>query len=85
MTYAGTKPPYSCLNDGIQESTGATLGMGALHLASDSITRPSAVFTYKGHSIRISLKKEYLEKVDMTFSLFIILSANFVFYNLMFA
>jgi pyrimidine-specific ribonucleoside hydrolase len=64
VTYAGTKPPYSCLNDGIQVSTGATLGMGTIHMATDSIARPSAVFTYKGHSIRISLKKEYLEKVD---------------------
>ncbi len=65
MTYAGTRPPYSCLNDGIQVSTGATLGMGTIHLATDSITKPSAVFTYKGRSIRISLKKEYFEKVDM--------------------
>jgi inosine-uridine nucleoside N-ribohydrolase/formylmethanofuran dehydrogenase subunit E len=64
ITYAGTRPPYSCLNDGIQVSTGATLGMGTIHLAVDSIARPSAVFIYKGHSIRISLKKEYLEKVD---------------------
>jgi pyrimidine-specific ribonucleoside hydrolase len=64
LTYAGTKPPYSCLNDGIQVSTGATLGMGTIHLAADSITNPCAVFTYKNRSIRISLKKEYCEKVD---------------------
>ena len=64
VTSAGTKPPYSCLNDGIQVSTGATLGMGTIHLAADSITRPSAIFTFKGRSVRISLKKEYLEKVD---------------------
>ena len=64
LTYAGTRPPYSCLTDGIQVSTGATLGMGTIHLAADSIARPSAVFTYKGHSIRISLKKEYLAKID---------------------
>lgn len=63
-TFAGSKPPYSCLNDGIQVSTGATLGMGTIQVASDSITRPSAVFTYKDRSVRISLKKEYLEKVD---------------------
>ncbi len=63
-TFAGIKPPYSCLNDGIQVSTGATLGMGTIHLAADSITQPSAIFTYKGRSIRISLKKEYFEKVD---------------------
>lgn len=64
VTFAGSKPPYSCLNDGIQVSTGATLGMGTIHLAADSIARPSAVFTYKGHSIRMSLKEEYLDKVD---------------------
>ena len=61
---AGSKPPYSCLNDGIQVSTGATLGMGTIHLADRKKTRPSAVFTYKNRSVRISLKKEYLEQVD---------------------
>ena len=68
LTYAGTKPPYSCLNDGIQVSTGATFGMGTIHLAADSITQPSAVFTFKGRSIRISLRKEYFEKVDADIS-----------------
>jgi len=63
-SYAGTKPPYSCLNDGIQVSTGATLGMGTIHLATQRKTRPSAVFTCKNRSVRISLKKEYLEQVD---------------------
>ena len=63
-TYAGTKPPYSCLTDGIQVSTGATLGMGTIHLAADSEVQPKAVFTYKGRSVQISLKKEYLQKVD---------------------
>jgi len=63
-TYAGTTPPYSCLNDGIQVSTGATLGMGIIHLAADSIAQPSAVFTCKDRSIRINLKKEYLEKIE---------------------
>jgi pyrimidine-specific ribonucleoside hydrolase len=64
VTYAGTKPPYSCLTDGIQVSTGATLGMGTIQLASDNKVQPSAVFTYKNRSIRITLKKEYLEQVD---------------------
>jgi inosine-uridine nucleoside N-ribohydrolase/formylmethanofuran dehydrogenase subunit E len=64
VTYAGSRPPYSCLNDGIQVSTGATLGMGTIHLSPDSITKPSAIFTYRGRSVLITLKKEYLEKVD---------------------
>lgn len=64
ITYAGTKPPYSCLTDGIQVSTGATLGMGTIQLAPDKVAKPSAIFTYNKRSIRITLKKEYLEQVD---------------------
>lgn len=63
-SFAGSKPPYSCLNDGIQVSTGATLGMGTIHLSPDSATRPAALFRYKGRSLLISLKKEYLQMVD---------------------
>jgi pyrimidine-specific ribonucleoside hydrolase len=64
ITYAGSRPPYSCLTDGIQVSTGATLGMGTIHVAEDSIARPEAIFKYKDRSIRITLKREYLEMVD---------------------
>lgn len=64
ISYAGNKPPYSCMNDGIQVSTGATLGMGTIHLSTDSLIRPSAVFTYKNRSVLITLKKEYLERVE---------------------
>jgi pyrimidine-specific ribonucleoside hydrolase len=64
ISSAGSKPPYSCLNDGIQVSTGATLGMGTISLADDKTTMPSAIFTFRGRSIKITLKKEYLDKVD---------------------
>lgn len=64
QSYAGSKPPYSCLTDGIQVSTGATLGMGTISLVTDSIAKPSAIFTYKNRSVRLTLKKEYLDKVD---------------------
>jgi len=63
-TYAGLKPPFSCLNDGIQVSTGATLGMGTIQVTNDSLAIPSAVFTCKGHSIRIALKPQYLKQVN---------------------
>ncbi len=63
-SYAGLKPPYSCLNDGIQVSTGATLGMGTIQVAKDSLTVPSAVFTYKNQSIRITLRPQYLKQVN---------------------
>jgi pyrimidine-specific ribonucleoside hydrolase len=64
VTFAGSKPPYSCLTDGIQVSTGATLGMGTIRLAPDSVSMPSAIFTLKNRSVRITLKKEYLDEVD---------------------
>ncbi len=68
ISFAGIKPPYSCLTDGIQVSTGATLGMGTISLADDPVSKPSAIFTHKGRSIRITLKKEYLDKVDADIS-----------------
>ncbi len=63
VSYAGSKPPFSCMNDGIQVSTGATLGMGTITLAKDTVPEPTALFDYKGRRIQISLKKEYLEEV----------------------
>jgi pyrimidine-specific ribonucleoside hydrolase len=63
-TYAGTKPPYSCLNDGIQVSTGATVGQGLITIAGVENTKPEAIFTYKGKSYRLTLKDEYLAIVN---------------------
>jgi inosine-uridine nucleoside N-ribohydrolase/formylmethanofuran dehydrogenase subunit E len=64
VTDAGIRPPYSCLNDGIQVSTGSTLGMGLISLSNDTVARPSAVFTYQNRSVRLTLKQEYLGMVN---------------------
>ena len=32
LSFAGSTPPVSCLNDGLQVSTGATLGHGTITL-----------------------------------------------------
>lgn len=64
ITFAGSIPPYSCLNDGIQVSTGATLGMGTIHLAGEGEAQAAATFTYKNRTVRISLKAEYLAQVE---------------------
>ncbi len=64
LSFAGARPPYSCLNDGIQVSTGATLGQGTIKVHNDTITKPSAIFTYKGQSIKITLKDEYLASIN---------------------
>ena len=63
-TYAGSVEPYSCMNDGLQVSTGATLGQGSIHLINDTIVKPQAVFTYQNQSILIKLKSEYLQELQ---------------------
>lgn len=57
ITYAGSSPPLSCMNDGLQVSTGATTGHGLLTVDS-SLLEASASFKHYGESIRISLKKD---------------------------
>lgn len=63
-THAGAIPPLSCMNDGIQVSTGATPGHGLLTVSTENPFFGGADFTHKGKTIRISLKKELAEKVS---------------------
>lgn len=58
-SFAGSKPPVSCMNDGLQVSTGATVGHGLFSLAEAAGVSPAAVFTYKKRSLTLSLKSEY--------------------------
>lgn len=63
VSYAGSIPPFSCMNDGLQVSTGATVGHGLISVAADSVVRPVADFSYMGRTIRVSLKPEYGKKI----------------------
>jgi len=67
LTYAGRKQPLSCMNDGLQVSTGATLGLDMIKIAPDSLYFPKAEFTYKGKTITIQLKEKYQNMVDKDF------------------
>jgi len=60
---AGSTPPLSCFNDGIQVSTGATPGHGLLTVVNGQPALPSAEFTYLNRTVRLSLKPEYAEKI----------------------
>ena len=64
VSYAGSTPPLSCMNDGIQVSTGATPGHGLLSVRNDTVTRPAVDFTYQNHTIRLTLKPEIAEKIS---------------------
>ncbi|TFG88632.1 MAG: nucleoside hydrolase, partial [Candidatus Atribacteria bacterium] len=64
VSSAGSIPPLSCMNDGIQVSTGATPGHGLLTVKNDSQPKPSVEFTYMNRKIRLTLKPELTEKIS---------------------
>lgn len=64
VSYAGSTPPLSCMNDGLQVSTGGTVGHGLFAVSSEPDFRPEAAFTFKGRTLRIRLKDRYWERVN---------------------
>jgi pyrimidine-specific ribonucleoside hydrolase len=63
VSYAGSQPPISCFNDGLQASTGATLGHGTISVSTDSHQIPKATFTFKNKTICLQLKEDYWDIV----------------------
>jgi len=63
ISFGGNKPPKSCFNDGLQASTGATIGQGLITVVADD-PRPEAVFGYQGRQIRIKLKDSYRQQIE---------------------
>lgn len=64
ITFAGNNPPLSCFNDGIQISTGATIGQGLITI-SDSISAiPSAIFEFNNQQVTIAVKPEIAEQMQ---------------------
>ncbi len=62
-SYAGSKPPISCMNDGLQVSTGGTIGHGLISVATGGPIRPEASFTFKNKTIRLKLKQQYATQI----------------------
>lgn len=56
---AGFYPPVGCLNDGLQISTGATLGRGDIEVLTTKPSLPSAIFICNGKKLEVTLKPEY--------------------------
>jgi len=55
---AGTEPPLSCLNDGLQAGSGATLGRGSFALAAGAPPRPAARFRAGDRAVELALDPE---------------------------
>ncbi len=71
FSFAGNHPPMGCLNDGLQVSTGSTLGYGTFKIANDSINtviRPEAIFSFTDKTgtrkVRLKLKEKYSQQVE---------------------
>jgi formylmethanofuran dehydrogenase subunit E len=63
MIWTGTKPPLSCIIDGIQISSGCTLGKGNISVYQDGV--PKAQFIGEnGKQLEIILKKNIQQEID---------------------
>ena len=61
VSYAGYKPPFSCINDGIQVSTGASLGRGTITVV--HFNEPSADFIFKGKRVTLKAKSDLVRLI----------------------
>ena len=62
VTYAGSTPPVSCLNDGLQVSTGGTLGHGTITLGEGQVI-PKARFAFKNRIIELSIRDTLRQEI----------------------
>ena len=62
VSFAGSEPPLSCLNDGLQVSTGASLGRGTIRVA-ESRSEPAAMFVYNQKGLTMRLRSRYVSRI----------------------
>jgi pyrimidine-specific ribonucleoside hydrolase len=63
ISHSGSSPPLSCLSDGLQVATGASLGRGAISL--DPVeSSPAAVFIKGEARLRLQLKPEISTQIE---------------------
>ncbi len=62
LSFAGTQPPLSCINDGLQVATGASLGRKTIQI-SDQKPRPEAAFFYKDQKLTLRVTRGLLEGI----------------------
>jgi len=67
ISYTGLEPPISCLIDGLQAATGASLGRGSINVVGDD-PKPAAEFVMKGRRLRLVVKESVVKTVRETIS-----------------
>ena len=63
---SGLEPPMRCVLDGVQFSSGCTMGKGNIALESGS--EPEVAFEKDGRRIRIGLRSGWRERIDQEMS-----------------
>ena len=61
ITFCGFKPPFSCTNDGIQVSTGATLGRATI--TNTHLGEPEAIFIYQKKRLLLRVKSNVKKEI----------------------
>lgn len=62
ISLAGNQQPLSCMNDGLQVSTGASLGRAAITIA--HVNQPAAIFLYRDKMATLRIKKEIVNQIE---------------------
>ncbi|MCK4618439.1 MAG: nucleoside hydrolase [Desulfobacterales bacterium] len=62
ISITGKSPPLSCMNDGLQAATGASLGRGAIEVLEQN-PKAAATFIYGNKKLRLEIKKDVLNKI----------------------
>ena len=62
LVEARPEPPMRCVLDGIQFSSGCTMGKG--NIALESASEPAVTFEKEGRRLRVALKPGWREKID---------------------
>jgi pyrimidine-specific ribonucleoside hydrolase len=63
-SFAGRTPPVSCMNDGLQVSTGSSLGHGLITVEDTNEQQVAAVFALNGDKQRFALNEDIAEKIS---------------------
>lgn len=64
VSYAGQTPPMSCMNDGLQVATGASLGHGNIEIAPLAEPMPRALFKLGGRRLSLELDPRLQSKIN---------------------
>jgi len=73
-------PPMRCVLDGIQFSSGCTMGKGNIEL--ESATEPAVTFAKEGHRLWIGLRPGWTEKIDREMSKEKEIEQSLLYYNI---